>query len=64
VHIWQFTVLRVLAAERLVLPGRPAREPAFRTSWLDRAVWPPNTIWCLDFTPFTPFTAPGGSLSR
>jgi putative transposase len=53
VHVSESTMLRVLTAEGLVLPGRPAREPAVRAPWPDWVSWKPNTIWCYDFTHFT-----------
>ena len=53
VHVSESTVLRVLAAEGLVLPGKPAREPAVRAPWPDWVAWKPNVIWCYDFTHFT-----------
>jgi putative transposase len=49
VHVAESTVLRVLAAEGLVLPGKPAREPAVRAPWPDWVTWKPNVIWCYDF---------------
>jgi len=53
VHVSESMVLRVLAAEGLVLQGRPAREPAVRAPWPDWVAWKPNVIWCYDFTHFT-----------
>jgi transposase InsO family protein len=53
VHVSESTVLRVLAAEGLVLPGKPAREPGTRAPWPDWVAWKPNSIWCYDFTHFT-----------
>jgi putative transposase len=53
VHVSESTVLRVLAAEGLVLPGNPAREPLPRTPWPDWLEWKPNRIWAWDFTHFT-----------
>jgi putative transposase len=53
VHVSESTVLRVLTAEGLVLPGKPAREPAVRAPWPDWVAWKPNTIWCYDFTHFS-----------
>ena len=53
VHVAESTVLRVLRHEGLVLPGRPAREPAVRAPWPDWVTWKPNVIWCYDFTHFT-----------
>ena len=52
---------RVLAAEGLVLPGPPAREPAARTPWPDWLEWKPNRVWAYDFTHFT---RASGSRSR
>jgi len=53
VHVAESTVLRVLAAEGLVLHGKPPREPAVRAPWPDWVAWKPNVIWCYDFTHFT-----------
>jgi len=53
VHVAPSTVLRVLQAENLVLPGHPAREPLIRSPWPEWVVWKPNSIWCYDFTHFT-----------
>jgi transposase InsO family protein len=53
VHVSESTVFRVLAAEGLVLDGKPAREPAVRAPWPDWVAWKPNSIWCYDFTHFT-----------
>jgi putative transposase len=53
VHVSESTVLRVLAAEGLVLPGNPPREPIPRTPWPDWLEWKPNRIWAYDFTHFT-----------
>jgi putative transposase len=53
VHVSESTVLRVLTAEGLVLPGKPAREPQVRAPWPDWVTWKPNVIWCYDFTHFT-----------
>jgi putative transposase len=52
VHVSESTLFRVLAAEGLVLPGKPAREPAVRAPWPDWVAWKPNAIWCYDFTHF------------
>lgn len=52
VHVAPSTVLRVLQAENLVLPGTPAREPVVRSPWPEWVVWKPNSIWCYDFTHF------------
>jgi putative transposase len=53
VHVSASTVHRVLAAEGLVLPGPPAREPAIRAPWPEWVCWKPNSVWCYDFTHFT-----------
>jgi len=53
VHVSEATVLRVLRAEGLVLPGPAPREPQIRAPWPDWVAWKPNTIWCYDFTHFT-----------
>ncbi|HMA46076.1 MAG TPA: DDE-type integrase/transposase/recombinase [Frankiaceae bacterium] len=53
VHASESTVLRVLAAEGLVLPGRPARDPGVRAPWPDWVAWKPNSIWAYDFTHFS-----------
>lgn len=53
VHVSESTMLRVLGAEGLVLPGKPAREPVMRSPWPDWVAWKPNVIWCYDFTHFT-----------
>jgi hypothetical protein len=53
VHVSESTVLRVLAAEGLVLPGHGPREPAVRAPWPEWVAWKPNTIWCYDFTHVT-----------
>jgi transposase InsO family protein len=53
VHVSESTVLRVLAAEGLVLPAPAAREPAPRTPWPDWLEWKPNRVWAYDFTHFT-----------
>ena len=53
VHVSESTMLRVLTGEGLVLPGKPAREPAIRAPWPEWVRWKPNTIWCYDFTHFT-----------
>lgn len=52
VHVSESTMLRVLAAEGLVLEGNPAREPIPRAGWPDWLVWKPNHIWAYDFTHF------------
>lgn len=53
VHVSESTVLRVLAEEHLVLPGKPVREPRDRADWPDWVAWKPNSIWIYDFTHFT-----------
>jgi len=53
VHVSESTVRRVLAAEGLVLPGIPAREPVPRRPWPDWLEWKPNRVWAYDFTHFT-----------
>jgi len=52
-HVAPSTVLRILQAENLALPGHPAREPVVRSPWPEWVVWKPNSIWCYDFTHFT-----------
>ena len=49
----QSTVLRVLAAEGLALPGNPRRDPIPRAPWPDWLEWKPNRVWAYDFTHFT-----------
>lgn len=53
VHVGDSTVRRILAAEGLVLPGNPPREPVPRPGWPDWLEWKPNRIWAYDFTHFT-----------
>ena len=53
VHVSASTLLRVLAAEGLVLQGPPAREPQVRAPWPDWIQWKPQRVWCYDFTHFT-----------
>jgi len=53
VWVSEATVLRVLRAEHLVLPGNPPREPTPRADWPDWVAWKPNSIWIYDFTHFT-----------
>lgn len=53
VHVSESTVRRMLAAENLVLPGQPRREPLPRTPWPDWLEWKPNRVWAYDFTHFT-----------
>jgi putative transposase len=53
VHVSESTVRRVLAAEGLVLPGNPPREPAPRPGWPAWLEWKPNRVWAYDFTHWT-----------
>lgn len=53
VHVSESTVRRVLAAEGLVLPGQPPREPIPRTPWPDWLEWKPKRVFGYDFTHFT-----------
>ena len=53
VPVSESSVLRVLAAEGLVLQGNPRREPIPRAPWPDWLEWKPNRIWAWDFTHFT-----------
>ena len=53
VHVSESTVLRVLAAEGIALPGNPRRDPVPRAPWPDWLEWKPNRIWAYDFTHFT-----------
>ena len=46
------TLRRVLAAQGLILPDPPARDPAPRVLWPDWLRWEPNKIWCWDATHF------------
>lgn len=54
-RVWvsESTVRKVLAAEGLVLPGNPPREPIPRSPWPDWLEWKPNRVWGYDFTHFT-----------
>lgn len=52
VHVSESTVRRVLAEERLVLPGQPPREPIPRTPWPDWLEWKPKRVFGYDFTHF------------
>jgi hypothetical protein len=52
VHVSASTLRRVLAAEGLVLPGHPAREPQVKAPWPEWVQWKPQRIWCYDFTHF------------
>ncbi len=51
-RLTESTVLRVLAAEGIALPGNPRRDPVPRTPWPDWLEWKPNRIWAYDFTHF------------
>jgi transposase InsO family protein len=53
VHVSESTVLRVLRAENLLLPGRSPREPQIKAPWPEWVAWKSNVIWCYDFTHFT-----------
>jgi transposase-like protein len=53
VHVSESTVLRVLAAEGLVLPGKPRRDPIPRKPWPKWLEWKPNRIWAWGFPHFT-----------
>lgn len=53
VHVSEPTVLRILREEGIILPQRPARDPAPRMPWPDWLVWEPKRLWCYDFTHFT-----------
>jgi hypothetical protein len=53
VHVSESTVRRVLAAEGLVLPGNPPRQPVPRQPWPDWLEWKPNRVWAYDFTHWT-----------
>jgi transposase len=53
VHVSESTVLRVLTAEGIALPGNPRRDPIPRAPWPDWLEWKPNHIWAYDFTHFT-----------
>ena len=52
-HVSESTVLRVLTAEGIALPGNPRRDPIPRAPWPDWLEWKPNHIWAYDFTHFT-----------
>lgn len=52
VHVSESTVLRVLQAEGIVVPGRPGREPRPARPWPDWAELLPGVIWIYDFTHF------------
>lgn len=47
------TFRRVLAAQGLVLPEAPARNPGARRPWPEWLVWEPNHIWIWDVTHFS-----------
>jgi putative transposase len=53
VHVSESTVLRVLEAAGMRLPGAPAREPRPPRPWPDWAELVPGVIWIYDFTHFT-----------
>jgi putative transposase len=53
VHVSQSTVRRVLAAEGLVLPGNPPRQPAPRPGWPAWLEWKPNRVWAYEVTHWT-----------
>jgi putative transposase len=52
VHVSESTVLRVLDAEGMRLPGAPRREPRPARPWPDWAELVPGVIWIYDFTHF------------
>ena len=52
VHVAPSTIQRVLAADGIVLPGNPRRDPAPKPTWPAWLEWAPNRIWCYDFTHF------------
>jgi putative transposase len=52
VHASESTVLRVLIAEGVHLPGRPAREPREKRPFPEWAELVPGVIWIYDFTHF------------
>ena len=52
VQVSPSTLRRVLAAQGLILPRPPARDPTPRVAWPDWLVWEPNKIWCWDVTHF------------
>ena len=49
VHVSESTVLRVLEAAGMHLPGAPAREPRPARPWPDWAELVPGVIWIYDF---------------
>jgi transposase InsO family protein len=51
-HVSESTVLRVLEAAGLRLPGTPGREPRPPRPWPDWAELVPGVIWIYDFTHF------------
>jgi len=59
VHVSESTVLRVLAAEGIALPGNSRRDPVPRTPRPDWLEWKPNRIWAYDFDPLHPGPAGG-----
>ncbi len=52
VFVSESTVLRVLRAENLVLPARPAREPVAARPWPDWVEYRPCQVWGHDFSAF------------
>jgi len=52
VYVSESTMLRVLAAQGLVLPGVPPREPAVKKPWPDWVEYRPNQVWGWDATHF------------
>jgi putative transposase len=52
VHVSESTVLRVLEAAGMRLPGPPAREPRPARPWPQWAELVPGVIWIYDFTHF------------
>jgi putative transposase len=53
VYVSESTVLRVLEAAGMRLPGTPARQPRPARPWPDWAELVPGVIWIYDFTHFT-----------
>ena len=53
VFVSESTVLRVLRAEDLVLPARPAREPVAAKPWPAWVEYRPGQVWGHDFSAFT-----------